>query len=246
MIKNAGFGQQARFCEIDIARGIGISMVVAYHFFFDLFYFKISDFALQLPVVAIGRLAAIIMIFVSGISLSISLKRWGSKKDAAFHYLKRIIFLFSIAALITISTWIYPHEGFIFFGIIHFLAVSSLLGIALNWNKKMLAFVLLISLPAWVLLQNMQTNDIFLSIIGAKSSIYTLDLFSIFPWIGVFFAGMLLGDKMYGANERKFRMKNEPRNQLLEFMGRNSLAIYLLHQPILLILLIVLLKIKIF
>ncbi len=221
-----------RFSEIDLARGIGISLVVIYHIFFDLTYFGAGNWLANPAVWFLGRLAAITMILVAGISLSISRARWRGKKGAAAHHAKRVILLCTVATLITLGTWIYPHEGFIFFGIIHFIAAASLIGFIIGHSRAAVVILALLSLPIWFLLQTQIASNVFLAVLGEQNGIYTLDLFTIFPWIGVFCAGMLAGDLAYGANKRRFDFAI-PSNTMLQWMGRNSLAIYLLHQPIL-------------
>ena len=233
-----------RFPELDLARGVGILLVVVYHLFFDLTYFGTGNWISNPLIWAIGRLAAVLLIAVAGISISISIKRWEGKSGAAFHHAKRVLILAGTAMLITLATWIYPHQGFIFFGIIHFLAVASIVGFLIGNSRMAVAMLVVLSLPAWFLLQAHYTNDVFLSILGERNGIYTLDLYAVFPWIGLFCVGMLAGDMLYGKGGRRFRSGRLPTNQLLEWMGKNSLAIYLVHQLVLIGSLMLLLQIR--
>lgn len=219
-----------RFSELDLMRGIGILLVVVYHIFFDLTYFGMGNWIANPIIWAIGRLAAVLLIGIAGVSLSVSMKRWEGKKGETAHHIKRVLMLAAVAVLITLATWIYPHNGFIFFGIIHFLALASLVGFLLWRSRMAIALLVILSIPAWLWLQTQNTNDMFLSILGEKTGIYTLDLYAFFPWIGLFCAGMLIGNMVYGKKERMMKFK-APNNFILEWMGQNSLAIYLLHQP---------------
>ncbi len=218
-----------RFSELDLVRGIGILLVVVYHIFFDLTYFGFGNWTANPVVWAIGRLAAFLLIGVAGVSLSVSAKRWEGKNGAAWHHAKRVLVLAGVALLITLATWIYPHNGFIFFGIIHFLALASLVGFLLGRSRTAVALLVILSVPAWLWLQTQNTNDVLLSILGGRTGIYTLDLYAFFPWIGLFCAGMLIGDRMYAKEGRRIRF-SPPTNWILELMGQNSLAFYLLHQ----------------
>jgi len=222
-----------RFDEIDLVRGIGILLVIVYHFFFDLTFFGVNDWAFSLPLLFIGRLAATIMILISGVALSISIQKWRKRKGAAIHHAKRTMLLGAVAILITSATFIYPHEGFIFFGIIHFLAVASVIGLMLDRFPRIQVAIVLASLPIWLYLQMQTSASALLSILGTGTTIYTLDLFSIFPWIGVFFLGMLIGRREYSVQGRRFDAKHLPHNAVLEWMGRHTLAIYLIHQLVL-------------
>ena len=229
-----------RFPELDLMRGIGILLVVIYHIFFDLAYFGLGNW-LNNPVVwAIGRLAAVILIGIAGVSLSIAIRKWRGREGEFGHHAKRILFLLGVALLITLATWVYPHDGFIFFGIMHFLAFASIVGFLIGRSQMAVGVLLVLSLPVWFMLQTQYSNDFVLAVLGEKNGIYTLDLYTIFPWIGLFCAGMLIGEKIYGKKERKIRFKFAITNPILQWMGQNSLAIYLLHQPILIGLLMLL------
>jgi uncharacterized membrane protein len=64
---------------------------------------------------------------------------------------------------------------------------------------------------------------------------YTLDYFPIFPWFGLVLIGIFLGNKFYQDGKRGFKLPDLSGSfivDLLGTLGRNSLAIYLVHQPI--------------
>ena len=110
-----------RIKKLDEIRGIAVILMIIYHFLFDLNYFGIYSVALDsTPLIIFQRIIGITFIAVSGFSLALNSK---SKTDQ----FKRSLFLGLIAILITIGTWIFPHEAFIKFGIIHFMALSSLI-----------------------------------------------------------------------------------------------------------------------
>ena len=62
----------------------------------------------------------------------------------------------------------------------------------------------------------------------------TEDHVPILPWLGACLIGYGLGNKLVGHPKVKDLAQVEPRPRLLAWMGRHSLAIYLLHQPLLL------------
>jgi uncharacterized membrane protein len=70
-----------------------------------------------------------------------------------------------------------------------------------------------------------------------------IDYFSIFPWLGVVLLGIFLGNMLYTENERRFALPPWgdffPFNAL-EFLGRHSLLIYLIHQPLIFLVLVLL------
>ncbi|RLF77882.1 DUF1624 domain-containing protein, partial [Thermococci archaeon] len=62
----------------------------------------------------------------------------------------------------------------------------------------------------------------------------TLDYFPIFPWFGVFLLGTAVGGILYPNGQRKFNISNldNPVIDFICFLGRNTLKIYVIHQPV--------------
>ena len=61
-----------------------------------------------------------------------------------------------------------------------------------------------------------------------------LDYFPIFPWFGLYLIGMSMGSIFYPGGKRKGELKppHIPVVPVICFAGRHSLLIYLIHQPI--------------
>ena len=67
------------------------------------------------------------------------------------------------------------------------------------------------------------------------SGFYTFDYFPIFPWFGIFLIGIFFCNLLYANGKRTFRIPDLSGNRIIKFLsllGRKSLYIYLLHQPI--------------
>ena len=64
---------------------------------------------------------------------------------------------------------------------------------------------------------------------------YTIDYFPLFPWFGACLFGIVLGKLLYIGDERRFRIPDISKYKpvtMFSWLGKHSLAIYLLHQPI--------------
>jgi uncharacterized membrane protein len=223
--------QAERFWEIDSVRGIALILMAAFHLLFDLNYFRFFQFEnpswhWQLAATFI----AFLFLSVAGISLSISHAANPSPKK----FLLRGAKIFALGLLITAATWIYPHEGFIQFGILHLIGLSIILSIPfLKFKKLNLAFGFAF-LAIGFFLQAQQFGFPWLLWLGfMPQGFYTLDYYPLLPWFGIILFGIFLGKEIYPNGKRHFREKTEPKRlRFLSFLGRHSLAFYLLHQPI--------------
>lgn len=242
-----------RFWEIDALRGIAIIMMVVFHFFFDLNFLNLyktnldSGFWLHL-----ARATAIIFLFLVGISLALSRFRAGryikQKKDLYIKYLKRGLKIFSWGLIITLITWIFLKQGFVVFGILHLIGISIIIAPLFFYLKYRNLLLGLIILAVGFYLQNFSFDFAYLLWLGfTPKNFYTLDYFPLLPWFGFVLIGLFVGNLLYNGYKRNFKIPNYSENKatkFLGFLGRNSLFIYLIHQPILIFILYIIAVIK--
>lgn len=208
---------------VDAIRGVAILMMVLYHILFDLSYFGLADIDLQDTMIMLfQRATGFLFILIAGVSMALS-----ESKGKKFRHLRRAAILGAIAIGITLATWIYPHEGFITFGIIHFLAISALIApffFKLGRVNVALALMLII---VGLAVNSMDTETGLLFWLGLANPEYSaLDYYPLLPWFGVILLGVYAGQFFLNRNWGEMP-------GWLTFLGRNSLAIYLIHQPIL-------------
>lgn len=230
-----------RFWEIDALRGIAILMMIAYHVLFDLTYFGFTSTDLNaLPILLFLYPIGTLFLLLVGISLTLSynrVKHTLTTSQLRGKYLKRGSSIFGLGLLITLVTWIYPHTGFIIFGILHCIGLSILLGYMFVRTRFTAFLVGVLCIVIGVFLRVLVIVDFpwFLWLGFIPRSFYTLDYFPLLPWFGVVLLGIFIGNSLYQDNIRKFDLKDHSRfigNRLLCFLGRHSLIIYLVHQLI--------------
>ncbi|MCX6802281.1 MAG: heparan-alpha-glucosaminide N-acetyltransferase [Candidatus Diapherotrites archaeon] len=222
--------EKERFWEIDSVRGIALVLMAIFHLFFDLNYFRFfqsNNPAWQWQLSA--AFIAFLFLSVAGISLSIS----HAKNPSPKKFLLRGAKIFSFGLLITAATWIYPHEGFIQFGILHLIGLSIILSIPFLRFKKLNLALGIAFLAAGFFLQTQYFDFPWLLWLGfMPHGFYTLDYYPLLPWFGLILFGIFLGKEIYPNGKRFFKEKTEPKPlRFLSFLGRHSLAFYLLHQP---------------
>ena len=218
---------------LDTFRGWAILFMVAYHFTYDLNHFNLisvnMDYALSF---LISRYTIMSMFLVSvGVSLALVHQhgiKWTNIK-------KRIIQLGMASTLVTIATYIeFPHS-WVYFGILHCILVASLIGLLfLPYPKVTLVSAILILVTSATNTLSMEALFQFMQPI-LNLPTYTEDLVPFVPWFAMVLIGIVL--VQFKLHQKLFNLSffsnNSLLNRGLKFMGKHSLLIYLIHQPIL-------------
>jgi len=223
-----------RFWELDSTRGIAVMMMIIFHFLYDLNFFFGIGFINNNFWLFFGRTTALIFIFLAGVSLTLSHARVKDKtqKFLFSKYTKRGLRIFGYGLLVTIVTWFFFSKEFIIFGVLHFIGISIILSwplIRTKWNGLIGIIVIIIGLYLSTLAFEF---PYFLWLF--PQNFYTFDYFPLIPWIGVIFIGIFAGNKIYPNGKKRFNKKTNPLTNTLSCLGRHSLFIYFVHQPILL------------
>jgi len=234
-----------RLWEIDFFRGIAIILMIIFNWSFALLYLKV--YALNggfLYWHVFPRFIGGMFIFLAGLSLTLMYSQIKNKKDSHKKFFSRGLKIFGYGLLITAITYLTFPEAFIIFGILHFIGISIILGsFFLKYDKLNLVLGLLIILFGFYL-QSFSFNFSYLLWLGfIPQNFYTFDYWPILPWFGVTLLGIFFGNLLYKNGKRSFKIKdfsNSLITKFLDFLGRNSLSIYLIHQPLLVIILLAL------
>ena len=240
---------EKRFWEIDFLRGLAVIMMIMFHLLYDLAYFGEYDLNLHSGFwLYFGCTTATIFILLVGISLTLSFSRANKIQNAGGKlyqkYLKRGLKIFLYGLIITLATWIFLREGFVIFGVLHLIGISIILAYPFlklrSWN--LMIGIIFISLGMY--LKNLTFGFPWLMWIGPMSChFYTVDYFPLFPWFGVILIGLFFGNLLYPDYTRKFNLCDRSNFSFIKlfcFLGRHSLLIYLIHQPVLITVLYIL------
>jgi uncharacterized membrane protein len=233
----------ARFWEIDFLRGMAVVLMVTYHIAFNLTFFGGLKVGIStLPWVLLSKLSAGLFIFLVGVSLNIS---WQKRNGNLMHFFKRGALIFLGGMAITVFTYVMFKDMFVVFGILHLIGASVVLGavaMKIIKNKRhMLAAGITLFLIG-TLLSLMRFDFAHLMWLGLiPNSLNSLDFYPLLPWFGMVMAGIGMGSKLYTGEQRLFKQDIEnvrfPGKEILGMIGRNSLVIYFLHQPVIIMLL---------
>ena len=123
----ANSSTSTRLDSIDVLRGSAIAMMFVYHFCYDLNYYGLAEFDFYHTQGWrwFRNLIVTSFLLIVGISLHLATRR-GLKLKAFF---RRLTWLLGYAGLVSLGSYMLFTERWIFFGILHFIAAASLIGL---------------------------------------------------------------------------------------------------------------------
>ncbi|GJD98864.1 DUF1624 domain-containing protein [Methylobacterium isbiliense] len=225
-----------RLPGIDAARGAALAAMALYHLTWDLGFLRLTpeNYALTPP----GRVCAhaIAGSFLTLVGIGLVLAQGKGFRPRPF--LARLARIAAAAAAISLATRIAFPDSWIFFGILHCIALSSVLALpALRAPRPLVgagaaAAFAAPALAAWSGADAGLLDAPALLFLGLGRTVpATNDYVPLFPWIGFVLAG--IGLARLGLTRRAARELPGRAGRFLAAAGRHSLAVYLVHQPVL-------------
>ncbi|MBE6896349.1 MAG: DUF1624 domain-containing protein [Ruminococcaceae bacterium] len=222
-----------RIWEIDFLRGIAFICMVYDHVMYDLN----SIFGVRVHTIdLIGDFSAVLFMILCGISTTLSRNS-----------LKRGMLVFGAAILLTVVTGavdaLFNTRLIIVFGILHLLGIAMILSYFIK--KLPNVFIAIISVIIYILsIPFKQINDMgnYLFAFGIHDiTFYSSDYYPLIPFLAFVFVGIIIGKLLYKDKTSlfPFSIGKNP----LSFIGKHSLILYLIHQPIVLAITFLILKI---
>lgn len=223
--------QKNRSLNLDILRGFAVLLMIIFHFAYDLTIFHFADlnfssgFWYWLP-----RFIVFCFLYSMGVSLVIV---YGQKFNLK-HMLKRFYKIAGFALLITVTTYFMFPKNWVYFGTLHCITVATLIGAPLaRYPKINLALSLAIIFSGLYF-------DITYAQLSGLVAIKSIDFIPIYPWYCV------VGIAIFFTHQG-YSFPQIPANKLtnsLARLGQKSLPIYLIHQPLIYGLLLLIYKLK--
>ncbi|MBI4020946.1 MAG: DUF1624 domain-containing protein [Candidatus Aenigmarchaeota archaeon] len=214
----------ARLGEVDTARGVAIILMLISNLQFDLAYFAGFSFSPEWTVLA--RATAALFLLLVGVSLTLSRAR-GPRPGK---FVKRGLRIFGYGLVVTAASWVAVGDSLILFGILHLIGIAIILSVPLLARPvaAAVAGVLVIiaglatAWPTWLLW------------LGPATGYFSVDYTPLLPWWGVVLLGIAAGHTLFPGGRGRGtsdRFRALPL-RVLAGLGRRSLLIYLIHQPI--------------
>ncbi|QND52756.1 DUF1624 domain-containing protein [Phyllobacterium sp. 628] len=227
---------KSRLGKLDVLRGIALIAMATYHSGWDFEFFGYME-----PGTTghglwklYARIIASTFLMLVGFSLVLA-HRNGVRWRPFGIRLAQIL----VAALaITLVTRYFTPDSFVFFGILHEIAAASVLGLLFLRLPALIVAVAaaaVIAAPHFLASANFDA-PVFWALGLSEIPIRSNDYVPIFPWFGAALAGMALAKTLLHFNLMNVfsgGIRPDWLDRGLRFIGRHSLAFYLIHQPVL-------------
>jgi uncharacterized membrane protein len=221
---------------LDVVRGIAILLMIIYHFSWDLTFFGLADFHIfDDPYwIWFAKFIAALILLVMGVSHAMARTKGVNVRA----FVKRLAIISTCAIAVSTGTYLIDPNTFVYFGVLHLIAVASILLLPLaSLPSRLLILLAILFLAAPQFLNHEVFSPPWLSWVGLwPTARMSVDYLPVFPWLGLPILGMVLGRWLLIMDEHFGFLKWQSRHPLIRapyIAGRYSLLIYMIHQPIL-------------
>jgi uncharacterized membrane protein len=226
----------ARLPGIDILRGIAVAAMIVFHFTWDLSFFKLIDINVSAHWFwgNFARAIAGSFLLLSGIGLALA-DRQGFDRAK---FLKRLGIIVGGALLVSVGTFVATPNAFVFFGILHCIALSSVLALPflrLPAGLTLLVAALVFAMP-WVAAHPLFDQPLLRWVGLGTVPPLTNDYVPPFPWFALVLVGVVIGRIIATRPLQWLLAKPQGVLDVTARAGQWSLPIYLIHQPVLMLL----------
>jgi len=184
---------ETRWLALDVARGLAVLAMIIFHSIWDLSHFGYAPANLpwSAPVRLFGHSIAFAFLFIAGVALVLAHR--GHVRWPAFW--RRFAIIAAAAALVTAGTYVLFPSAYVFFGILHCIAVASLIAVPFllaPWPVALVGGVFFFAGAEFLASPAFNAN--WLQWIGLSTSEpATQDWRPLFPWAGPLLLGVAAG-----------------------------------------------------
>jgi uncharacterized membrane protein len=217
--------QSSRNVTVDLTRTLAIVLMVAFHFIYDLRTFGYHDWNIPYGPGWRQWREVIVTLFLLCVGIGMVYAHADFMKWKSFS--RRLIQISSAAVLVSVVSYVMYPENWIYFGILHFIAVGTVLSIPLI-NAPRIALLaagaLLLATYFGYAAVRWPYYELFPALPWRPN-----DFVPLIPWLSAVWIGIAVGHSRW---LKKDPLANAPYQRELAKPGQHSLLIYLVHQPV--------------
>ncbi|MDD2924488.1 heparan-alpha-glucosaminide N-acetyltransferase [Rhodoferax sp.] len=232
-----------RFDALDALRGLAMVWMTAFHFCFDLNQFGHIQQNFYDDPFWTGQRTVIVSLFLAcaGLGQAIAVAQGQSWP----RFWRRWVQVALCALLVTAGSWLMYPRSFIYFGVLHGMALMLIVArLTAPWGRWLWLLGALAIASKFIAEYAMNTwaNPEFAHYLNAPGLNWlgwishkpvTEDYVPVFPWLGVMWWGLAAGNWLVRQPGGFFTRPLVPSLRPLAWLGRWSLSYYMLHQPVL-------------
>lgn len=226
---------KARYDRLDALRAVAMLWMAAFHFSFDLAFFGfIEQNFYSDPKWTLQRTCIVsLFLLCAGIGQAVAFEQGQSWR----RFWRRWAQVAGAALLVSAGSYLVFARSFIYFGVLHGIAVMLVLTRLVAARGRWLWLVValgVVAVLAPVFVQSTFFDTRATSWVGLVThKPITEDYVPLLPWIGVMWWGFAIGRWVLQARPQWLTTALPDALRPLAWLGRWSLCFYLLHQPIL-------------
>lgn len=219
-----------RIFLIDFLRFIAIMSMISFHIVYDLDVFYGYSLGYDR-----GFWKLVQTVFAGGLFIFLS----GWTAEVGRRSRRNILYIGVSALLVSVATYWQFGSMYVRFGILHFLFVANLLhmlclrNVSLKKLSILLVSILVFSKPFSTIVV---THEYLVWLDILPNGYTSVDHYPLFPWMTVFIVGIFWGRSDLSRSLGAIIPQGQA-GHAIELCSRNSLIIYILHQPVILLVL---------
>jgi len=198
ILKSSSPASLSRLKCLDILRALAVIGMIIYHFGWDLALFGYLTFADVTSGTFVLLAHGVVVIFLFLVGFSLYLAHGASFRRNSFMW--RLIKIIASAALVSLATFVAFPDAFIYFGILHHIALASLIGLVCLRLPLVVNGVLAIVIWLVPFYWRPFSHPLLVPLGLTISPPFSFDYVPLFPWFAVVLAGIFCARLMQVYN----------------------------------------------